>query len=158
MLGPHYDMLDDYEPHTTKYTLTIFCPPRPPPRWLPAVFTRPALPKANTGTTYTIRPSDFDPANSNYDNFEFRHLDDMKVKTVEIISAYFPADMRCQHVQKTTKCDHGCYVLEKGGEISRWDCKREDCEGHVYCGSVMRDHKGVACFGKKGARMVCVER
>lgn len=158
MLGPHYDMLDDYEPHTTKYTLTVLCPPRPSPHWLPKIFTRSSLPKSNVGTAYTIRPSDYNPANPNYDNFTFRHLDDMMPKTVHIISAWFPADMRCRHVQKGCKCEVGCYVLEKGGEISRWHCKRGDCEGHVYCDRVMEDRNGVACFGKKGARMVCVER
>lgn len=81
----------------------------------------------------------------------------MAAKTVTLISAHFPADLRCEHVQDEQKCEKGCYVLEKGGKVSRWRCKREDCEGHVYCGRVMKDDEGFACFGKKGARMVCVE-
>lgn len=156
MMGPYYDMLGEYEPHTTKYTLTVLCPPRPPPRWLPAIFTRSGPSKPNVGTAYTIRPSNYNPAAPNYDNFELRHLDDMAPKTVKIISAWFPADMRCEHVQNNHKCEEGCYVLEKGGSVSRWRCQREDCEGHVYCGLVMEDRKGVACFGKTGERMVCV--
>lgn len=158
MMGPYFDMLGETEPHTTKYTLTVLCPPRPPPRWLPAIFTRPGPSTPNVGTTYTIRPFDYDPANPNYDCFDLRHLHDMSSKTVKLISAWFPADMRCDHVYEGRSCKEGCYVLEKGGEISRWRCKRDGCEGHVYCGRVLRDANGVSCFGKKGARMVCIQR
>jgi hypothetical protein len=158
MMGPYFDMLGETEPHATKYTLTVLCPPRPPPRWLPAIFTRSGSSTPNVGTTYTIRPSDYDPANPNHDCFELRHLRDMPSKTVKLISAWFPAEMRCDHVYDGHSCGEGCYVLEKGGEISRWRCKREDCEGHVYCGRVLKDSNGVACFGKKGARMVCIQR
>jgi hypothetical protein len=41
--------------------------------------------------------------------------------------------------------------------VEGWFCKRKDekgCEGHVFLGSVKEDDKGVACFGKKGERMV----
>lgn len=151
-------MLGETEPHTTKYTLTVLCPPRPPSRWLPSIFTRPGPSTPNVGATYTIRPSDYDPVNPNYDCFELRHLRDMQSKTIKLISAWFPADLRCDHVYKGYGCEEGCYVLEKGGEISRWRCEREDCEGHVYCGSVLKDRNGVACFGKKGARMVSIQR
>lgn len=157
MLGPYYDMLGEFEPHTTKYTLTVLCPPRPPPHWLPDIFTRPGPSKPNLGTAYTIRPSDYNPADPNYNCFEWRHLEDMRQKTVTIRSGWFPADLRCEHVQEGHKCEQGCYVLEKGGRVSRWRCSREDCEGHVYCGRVAKNHRGVACFGKKGARMVCIE-
>lgn len=158
MLGPHFDPLGETEPHTTKYTLTVLCPPRPPPHWLPAIFTRPPAERPNAGTTYRIRPSDFDPVKPNYDCFELRHLGDMTSKTVKITSAWFPTDMRCEHIHTEYKCEEGCYVLEKGGDLKRWVCKRQDCEGHVYCGRVIKDGKGVACFGKKGERMVCVQR
>lgn len=160
MMGPYFDMLGETEPHTTKYTLTVLCPPRPPPRWLPVFFTRPGPSKPNVGSTYTIRPSDYDPANPNYDCFELRHLDNgtMTPKIVKTISAWFPADMRCEHVYEGKECVKGCYVLEKGGDIRRWSCQREDCEGHVYCGRVLRDAKGRVCFGEKGKRMVCIER
>lgn len=158
MLGPYFDPLGETEPHTTKYTLTVLCPPRPPPRWLPAIFTRPGPSKnPNVGTKFVIRPSDYNPANPNYDCFERRHLAQMKAKTVTITSAWFPADMRCEHVQNRHDCEEGCYVLEKGGDVGRWSCKREDCEGHVYCGRVWEDGDGRACFGKKGARMVCIK-
>lgn len=157
MMPPYYDPLDEFEFHTTKYTLTVRCPPRPPPRWLPAIFTRPGPSKPNTGTTFTIRPSDYNPANPNYDCFEWRHLSDMRQKSVVIMSGWFPADLRCDHTHEGHKCEEGCYVLEKGGRASRWRCTREDCEGHVYCGPVLKTSTGTACFGKKGARMVCIE-
>lgn len=183
MIGPYFDPLGETEPHTTEYILTVFCPPCPSPRWLPDIFTRPGPSQnPNVGSKYTIRPSDYNPARPNYDNFELRHLADMKKKTVKITSAYFPAHMRCKHVMNNEhvendehaenddhvedkhSCDKGCYVLEMGGDVSRWTCEDEECEGHVYCGSVMKDPKGRACFGTKGtfrkksARMVCIER
>ena len=107
---------------------------------------------------YTKCPSGYDPVEPSYDCFELCHLDDMTRKTVKIISAGFPAHMRCEHVREGHMCDQGCYVLEKGGDIGRWSCKRKDCEGHVYCGRVLKNREGVACFGEKGARMVCIER
>ncbi|KAJ4991785.1 hypothetical protein SVAN01_02635 [Stagonosporopsis vannaccii] len=154
MLGPYYDMLGEFEPHTTKYTLTVLLPPRPPRKWLPAFLTRPSPSKPNIGTAFTIRPSDYNPAHPNYSFFEWRHLEDMESKTVTIMSGWFPADLRCDHVQGGHKCEEGCYVLEKGGENCSWYCSRKDCEGHVYCGRVAKDAGGTACFGKKGARML----
>ncbi|KAJ8115741.1 hypothetical protein OPT61_g2673 [Boeremia exigua] len=153
--GPYWDMVGEFEAHTTKYTLTVQCPPRPLPDWLPAIFTRPGPSKPNVGTAFTIRPSDYNPSNPNYNLLEFRHLKDMDSKTIKIISDNFPADLRCDHVSDKHHCERGCYVLEKGGNVSRWTCAREDCEGHVYCGLVKKTSSGTACFGKKGARMVC---
>jgi hypothetical protein len=79
-----------------------------------------------------------------------------------IKSSWFPADMRCAHVQGlgnggSKKCEAGCYFLEKGGKQIRWRCKREDCEGHVYSGRVKQDKEGICCFAKKGERVVCLE-
>jgi len=62
------------------------------------------------------------------------------------------------HVEKEKSCKELCYFLEKGGDVSTWWCKREDCQGHVYYGPVMTDGKGRSCFGEKGKRMVCLER
>ena len=77
----------------------------------------------------------------------------MKVK-----AQYVPAELRCTHLSQGTgrRCLNGCYVLEKGGELSRWQCNRSDCEGHVYVGKVKKDCDGIACFGKQGERMVCL--
>ena len=89
----------------------------------------------------------------------------MARKTVVLKSAWFPWQMRCEHVrgsdgagENVKGCKEGCYVMEKGGEMSKWKCAREDCEGHVYCGNVLTDEKGTSCFGKKGERMVCLKR
>jgi hypothetical protein len=86
----------------------------------------------------------------------------MPTKTVTIKSAWFPADMRCAHVQGLGNggkkvCEEWCYFLEKGGENGSWFCRKGDCEGHVYCGRVKEDEEGVSCFGKKGERIVCLE-
>lgn len=81
----------------------------------------------------------------------------MTVKTVKVKSHRFPAALRCKHVQNDKVCEQGCYVLEKGGEVRRFRCRREDCEGHVYCGNVKEDEGEVKCFGKKGSRLVCFE-
>jgi hypothetical protein len=82
-------------------------------------------------------------------------LDSLPIKPFTVQSAYFPPDMRCSHVIQTGGCNQGCYFLEKGGNILRsWTCKREDCQGHVYEGSVRENRKGEACFGKKGNILV----
>lgn len=154
-LPPYYDPLGEYEPNTVIYTLTVRCPSRPPPKWLPSIFTREPVVYPKSGYAHTIKPVDTNP---DLDCFEYKHLDEMSVKTIDIRSAYFPAEMRCIHTQnESRKCEKGCYVLEKGGDIRRWTCKREDCQGHVYCGLVKKDEEGRACFGKKNNRMVCLE-
>ncbi|KAJ4288589.1 hypothetical protein N0V90_011826 [Kalmusia sp. IMI 367209] len=149
--GQYWNPTGEYEYHDTVYTLTVYLPRRPPPRYLPSIFTREPL---HVSPYHIIRPDDPSP---NYDHFERRHLDDMKTKVVKIKSYRFPAELRCKHVQEKTSCEEGCYVLEKGGEIARWNCRRDDCEGHVYCGNVKKDEDRVACFGKKGQRIVCVD-
>jgi len=149
-----FDPLGETEPHNTVYTLAVRYPKRPTPKYLPAFLTRTPF-TYPAGRSYTIRP---DNTNPNLDCFEEKHLDDMSTKKIKIKSAWFPADMRCAHVQKARVCEEGCYVLEKGGDIARWKCKREDCEGHVYESRVKSDDAGKVCFGKKGERMVCVER
>lgn len=159
-IPPYFDPLGETEPNTTVYTLTVLCPPRPPPRWVPKIFTRIPIPyKRSNGATFSIRPSDYNHRNPNYDCFELRHLKDMKQMTVKVTSSLFLPEMRCAHVQNGSKtCDKGCYVLEKGGKIARWMCKRVGCEGHVYCGRVKENEHKIACFGRKGQRMVCLER
>jgi hypothetical protein len=152
----HFDPLGETEPENTVYTLTVRCPPRPPPKWLPSFMTRTPVTHPNSGATYTIKP---DETNSNLDCFERKHLANMPTKVIKIKRGLFPLDMRCAHVRDSTTCDHGCYVLEKGGDISRrWCSKEKGCEGHVYCGRVKEDEEGNSCFGKKGERIVCIEQ
>jgi hypothetical protein len=155
--GPYWDPLGEYESQDTVYTLKVYKPLRPPPRFVPSIFTRKPL---HVSHTHVIRPPS--PKTPNYDCFEESHLDDMKTTTVRIKSILFKLDMRCDHVLGTgdnsKMCEHGCYFLEKGGKVSRWYCERGDCEGHVYSGVVKKDDNGVSCFGKKGQRMVCVKR
>ncbi|KAI8932779.1 hypothetical protein NX059_010269 [Plenodomus lindquistii] len=150
-----FDPVGLTEAHTTRYTLTVYDPPRPPPRWLPSFLTRQPVVLTNTGSNYMILPDDINP---NLDCFEPKHLSSLPVKTITIKSYLFTPELRCKHLQTgATVCDNGCYFREKGGkEIMRWCCKRSDCEGHVYCGSVMTDEAGKACFGEKGKRMVCL--
>lgn len=76
---------------------------------------------------------------------------------VQVKSYKFPPELRCRHVQDLKVCDEGCYVLEKGGDIRRWSCEREDCKGHVYCGNVKKTVDGWACFGKSKQRLVCFD-
>jgi hypothetical protein len=152
-LGPYFDPLGETEPHTTLYTLEVYIPARPPPSWLPDIFTRPAP------VRYNPNKLPQEDTNPNLDCFESKHLDNIRTKTMTIQSAWFPPEMRCEHVQGgEKKCDQGCYFLEKGGKVSRWRCERVGCEGHVYCGRVEKDFLGQACFGEKGKRMVCLKR
>ncbi|RMZ68584.1 hypothetical protein GMOD_00008306 [Pyrenophora seminiperda CCB06] len=153
--SPYFDPLHETEPNTTIYTLTVYVPQRPPPSWIPAFFTRKPVRHANTGSTYKLPPSD---RNKDLNCFEHWDLDELPTKTVTIQSAWFPAEMRCAHVQESKVCEEGCYFLEKGGRVARWFCKREGCEGHVYCGRVREDELQKSCFGKEGARLVCIRR
>ncbi|KAF1835876.1 hypothetical protein BDW02DRAFT_475568, partial [Decorospora gaudefroyi] len=90
-LGPHFDPLGETEKNTTLYTLTVYVPPRLPPRWLPNIFTRKPSIRPNPGAIYKIPVEDTNP---NLDCFELKHLDDLPTKTVTIVSAMFPAEMR----------------------------------------------------------------
>jgi hypothetical protein len=121
------DVFEEFDDTTTEYTLKVYKLPRP--------FSR----------------------SSKYDEFEKVDLDPTKMTTVKILSRDFQAEMRCQHVQKASMCGKGCYVLEKGGGRLDRICSREGCEGHAYCGRVAMDNDLVACFGKKGQRMVCID-
>lgn len=153
-LGAYFDPLGETEPENTIYTLTIRCPARPPPKWLPNFITRTPVTHPNSASTYTIKPDDTNP---NLDCFERKHLKDMPTKTIKIKRALFPLEMRCDHLRYVSTCTEGCYVLEKGGSVWRKKCQRDDCEGHVYIGRVKEDAEGKSCFGKKGERVVCVE-
>jgi hypothetical protein len=157
-LGAHHDPLNETEPTDTIYTLTVHKPPRPPHPLIPSIFTRTPVTHPNSGASYTIKPDNFGSKKPNYDDFDEDDLADMPTKVVKLKAWQFPLRMRCEHVQPDKKCDEGCYVLEKGGDVRRWRCKREDCEGHVYSEYVLTDEKGVACFGKKGERLVCAIR
>ncbi|KAF2437794.1 hypothetical protein P171DRAFT_491662 [Karstenula rhodostoma CBS 690.94] len=150
----YWDPVGEYEFHDTIFTLTVYLPPRPPPKYLPAFLTREPL---DTKPFHVIRSN---PVTPDYTHFERRHLADMPTKTVKIKAHRFPVGLRCQHLAGVGQrvCRAGCYVLEKGGkEVRRFRCARgEGCEGHVYCGHV-KGVGGVKCFGKKGARMACIE-
>ncbi|KAF1844260.1 uncharacterized protein K460DRAFT_267001, partial [Cucurbitaria berberidis CBS 394.84] len=146
------------ENHTTVYTLTVHTPPRPPPQWLPSILTRTPVFHPRTGPS-SVLPLSGDLNKPKYDRFLLEDLDLLSTKSVSIKSSWFPPEMRCHHiVEEPWKygCDQGCYFVEKGGnEVSRWRCKRVDCEGHVYCGQLKEDAEGQACFGKRGQRLVC---
>ncbi|KAF2026755.1 hypothetical protein EK21DRAFT_27074, partial [Setomelanomma holmii] len=148
----YFDMLNETEHADTIYTLTIRCPPRPPPTWLPALFTRHGVRPTNIGSAYTIKPDNY--GTPNYDYFTFLDMPSMPTKIVKVKSWQFPANLRCEHVQETKECDMGCYVSEKGGDHHRWKCAREDCQGHVFDRNVLADENGLACFGEKGRRMM----
>ncbi|KAH8728000.1 hypothetical protein GQ44DRAFT_676050 [Phaeosphaeriaceae sp. PMI808] len=151
----HFDMTGETEHPTVVYTIKVLCPERPQSKWIPGIFTRKPIKHPKTSSTLVIRPQDTNP---NLDCFQLKDLKDMKSKVVKIESGDFSCEMRCWHVQTDRICTEGCYVLELGGSIRRWKCRREDCEGHVYVGSVKENNRQNVCFGKKGARMVCVRR
>jgi len=159
-MAPYFDPYNVTEPHTTLYTLGVYQPPRAPRRWLPQIFTRKPVKYQKNGDTYLILPSD-PPGKLEYDCCLPEHLDSLPKKDITLQSAYLPVDFRCKHFntpQKTPGCTRGCYFLERGGDrVIRWRCKRIDCEGHVYCGNVLKDGEGKACFGKRGKRIVCLD-
>ncbi|KAJ5029126.1 hypothetical protein J3E72DRAFT_19774 [Bipolaris maydis] len=157
---PSIDPLQEYEWNKEPYKLTVLVPPRPPRRWMslkPSTSTRqnahdiPELPRSNS--------------HADFSRVSLEDLPGLPRKTVVVKSDGFPWDMRCGHARVANGadmgvrgCKEGCYVLEKGGEVSGWKCASNHCEGHVYCGKVMKDKHGNCCFGKKGERLVCLER
>ncbi|KAH6872160.1 hypothetical protein BKA58DRAFT_139861 [Alternaria rosae] len=155
-MSTYFDPLGEMEPSTTKYTLNARVPPRPPPRWLPSIFSN--EPSTNTNLVAAAHKMPASDSNTYFDLFELKDVGVLATKAVVVQSIGFPVDMRCAHVQKGYQCKEGCYFLEKGGDVTRWRCKRKDCEGHVYCGRVMTDDEGKSCFGKKGERMVCLQK
>jgi len=132
--GPFFDRLGEFEMSgETIYTLLVYKPTRP-------LFGCPVL---------SVQDK------SKYDSFKKQDLEAMKTTMIEIKAKWFPSEFFCEHLSKTErKCESGCYSLEEGGKLKNWTCGNTDCQGHVYCGDV----KGVACFGKKGKRMVCVNK
>jgi hypothetical protein len=156
--GLFFDRFGEYEPQDTLYKLTVHEPLRPPPRYLPAIFTRTAVTHPFVGSWHTIKSDNYGSRTPNYDDFCERDLANMSTRTVKVKAWRFPLDMRCAHVQHNKECEKGCYVLEKGDDVSRWRCDRVDCEGHVYGDNVLTDGEGRSCFGKKGKRMVCVSQ
>jgi hypothetical protein len=154
-LGRFFDLLGETESQNDIYTLVVYKPPRPPPKYLPAIFTRTPVTHLFIGTRHTIKPDNYGSKTPNYDEFSEKDLAKMHTKIVRLKAWQFPVEMRCAHVQPDRECEEGCYVLEKGGDIRRWSCKRKDCKGHVHERNVLMDKEGRSCFGKKGKRMVC---
>jgi hypothetical protein len=137
-----------------EYFLTVYTPKRKQ-SMRPAASHRTHIPKNEGGyMIYTPKPN---PGVKQYNGFEFKDLVDMKTKEVKISERDLM--FKCHHIQElgVRECKVGCYVLEKGGNNSDWDCQRADCQGHVYSGPSAWANNGFACFGKKGERMVCID-
>jgi hypothetical protein len=143
-----------------EYTLTVCTPARKKHPLVPGIFSRHHLSKPNAALAYTIPRDPDNPTLYLTNDFKEKHLLGMKAKEVKISQRDLP--VQCQHVRKSGSrgCTEGCYVLEEGGEGSDyWKCGREDCQGHVYCDKVAWEAQfDTACFGKKGKRMVCVDK
>lgn len=145
-----------------EYTLTVCIPERKPPSWAPDCWSRLPTLKRNAALPYMIPRDEEKPNFPKYNGFEEKHLLGMKKKEVKI--SQWDLSVLCKHLKPGVyECKEACYVLEEGGKTSDWFCGRNDgkgqndCQGHVYCGSVVRDAEyDSACFGKKGKRMVCI--
>ncbi|KAF2873961.1 hypothetical protein BDV95DRAFT_472041, partial [Massariosphaeria phaeospora] len=152
-----YDPAGEYEFQDTVYTLTVWTPPRAPPKYLPKFLSRESVDTTygRSLATYPVIRHEKKDHTSEFGIWNLKHLES---KTIKIKSTYFDLDMRCEHVLKSRhdarECKQGCYVLEKGGkDYTHRKCKRADCEGHVYVDPIKEDEKGRACFGKKGERL-----
>jgi hypothetical protein len=132
-LPPYFDPTGETEPNNRLYTVLALKPPQPLTRWLPSLFKH----TPNTG-------------------YMLSDIDCLDTKSIKLKSSSFPPHMRCTHLDQNATCTAGCYFLEKGG--AGWRCQREDCKGHLYSATVLKDKTGTACFGKKGNRIVCIVR
>jgi hypothetical protein len=130
------------------YTITVRIPPRP--SRLPEFVTR-----ENVSYKHYVPLRDFqiqpNPSHDIQDSFGPSQLYAMKTKQIKIKSHYFPAEMRCQHLQgKTTGRNKGCYFLEKPIKNSRFKCERVDCQGHVFGDKTEMMVRGWRVLGRRG--------
>lgn len=143
--NPYWSPLIKFEPGDTVYTLTVYVPQRPPKWYWPK---RIAIPK------HLFIRSDPPKPGEAITGHKLQYLDS---KSVRIKSYLFPAELRCKHLAEKTECKNGCYILEKGGKHgTRWRCRRNDCQGHIYWDPVKKSEEGFQCFGKKDQRLVCL--
>lgn len=155
----------DKDSDTDWYHLTICVPERKPPSWVPDCWSRLHTLKPNAAIPYMLPRDEKEPNFPKYNDFHEKHLLGMKKKLVKIS----PRDLSllCKHLKAGAReCHNACYVLEEGQKgvnksdrtCGRTDGKgQKDCQGHVYCGPVVRDAEyNFECFGKKGKRLVCI--
>jgi hypothetical protein len=147
MVQQYFDPLGETETSNRVYALTVRFPAPPPHKWLPSFVTCRPVKYQASGYMHIIEPDD---TKSNFDCYKEKHLDKMKTKVVKMERAAFPFEMRCHHLRHDTTCLIGCYVLERGGSNSKWQCKRIDCEGHVYCSPVKADKERSLVSGRRG--------
>ena len=165
-VGPHDGMTERYD---TVYTLYVH-----DPRNSKAVRTIEAIQKYVPGikTTRIIREAE---ATTRFsiaaEHQTLADLDSLELREVEIKGRHHPVELKCRHLplgMSKPTCTEGCYLMERGtnsGTNSVIDtCGNEDCQGHMYKGEVLQYMseirtitKPVRCFGKKGARMVCLK-
>ncbi|KAF2740738.1 hypothetical protein EJ04DRAFT_548267 [Polyplosphaeria fusca] len=151
-LGLYFDLLDEYEPGDTLYTINVLCPPKPASR-LSKLF---AIPKSPTSPV-SPSPALLSPCSTIAKTpLYWPDVKGMKLKEIKLKAYNFPHELRCEHLDGEKTCKNaGCYVLERSG--TGWKCANSRCEGHIYSGFVRRKEDGVACFGRKGERIVCIE-
>ena len=182
------DPLNEYEPSTKIYTLTVLVPPRIPSRlstWLDRKLHPVDYSPSNYDPTLDFKIGNGNPKYANPlappPTYELTEDDIpyMKTKIVKIKARDFPPAFRCSHVYDTWtyKCESGkCYLLERGGEGPDWHCGADpedcvgtegnvngECRGHRWAGNKKKDKRGWWCFGTegtlgKGERFVCIEK
>ncbi|KAF2683693.1 hypothetical protein K458DRAFT_257183, partial [Lentithecium fluviatile CBS 122367] len=85
---PYWNPAGDYEYHDTIYTIRVYTPKRPVPRFVPNILLRENKPAPRR---FTIRERE---DNIELNCFRHGHLDDMKSKTVKIKAYGFPPELR----------------------------------------------------------------
>jgi hypothetical protein len=161
-VGPHDGMTERYD---TVYTLYVHAP-----RVSKVVSTLEALEKLMPGNTTTriIREAEattrFSVAT---DHQTIADLDSLEIREMKIKGRHHPVELKCRHLplgMSKPTCTEGCYLMERGTNPVINTCGNEDCQGHIYQGEVLQYMsevrtitKPVKCFGKKGARMVCMK-
>jgi hypothetical protein len=84
VLGPFFDPLGEIEPKETLYTLTVHKPPRPAPKYLPAIITRTPVSHPFTRLRYTIKPDIYGSRFLNDDDFSEKDFAKMPTKTMQL--------------------------------------------------------------------------
>ncbi|KAF2266477.1 hypothetical protein CC78DRAFT_578178 [Lojkania enalia] len=155
-IGQYWDLYDEYEDHTATYTITVLCPPRP--SCLSRLFALPTSPLTAFHNA-SSSPTSSSATTSHPASASTTDLAGYRPKILKLKAGQFFYELRCSHLRDSRTCASGrCYVMERGGEGVRWWCKEGECEGHKHMEFVKRGEDGGACFGRKGERVVCIER
>jgi len=144
-IGQYFDPEGHYEYGDEAYLLVVYDPPRC--SRVSNLFSRWS---DRASTSRSDRTTD-------HHQYTQRDLKDMPTIEMRLNARNFPYEFRCEHARRNRRCQHGCYLVERGGSHRGPRCGKSDCEGHVYADQVKEVANRVRCFGRSGSRLVLLK-